>query len=447
MNKWTVHVTDFGKIKDANIQVKPLTLFIGENNSGKSYLMTLIYGLLNIKIYFESYRYDEAAPAYLECCNVLDRMLEQDGEYVLKSEEIELFNELLNEMLKKNKSRFIQSLFNRKVKLGEMTVHFDNDAQYVFWVSRKNNDDGELDSIVINGINTNKKLLSGYRIREREFDTLVKYHFFLAYIMETMLKKDFREAKNSQVVYFPTARTGFLLTYKTLVKGALEDKFSEGVTNKNLLTRPNSDFLTALSSMSMEESTQQYGKCIEFIEKQLINGRVDISDLPTHDVMYTPKGGKKSMPMYVSSGVVTEMTPLILFLRYTNISTLLIEEPEISLHPELQWQMARVLIRLINQNVPIFVTTHSDIILQHINNMVKLSDTLPDEKQLKKIGYAKEDLLNRADVAVYQFETEAGQKTMVKPLQCGDYGFEAMTFYNTLLQMSKQTEQIESGLE
>ena len=51
MNKWTVCVTDFGKIKSAEVQMSPLMFFVGDNNSGKSYLMTLIYGLLNLRIY------------------------------------------------------------------------------------------------------------------------------------------------------------------------------------------------------------------------------------------------------------------------------------------------------------------------------------------------------------------------------------------------------------
>ena len=34
MNTWTMHVEDFGKIKSADIEVAPMTLFVGDNNSG-----------------------------------------------------------------------------------------------------------------------------------------------------------------------------------------------------------------------------------------------------------------------------------------------------------------------------------------------------------------------------------------------------------------------------
>ena len=57
MNRWTVHVKNFGKIEDASVEVAPLTLFVGDNNSGKSYMMTLIYGLLTVNFFFDKYCY------------------------------------------------------------------------------------------------------------------------------------------------------------------------------------------------------------------------------------------------------------------------------------------------------------------------------------------------------------------------------------------------------
>lgn len=43
--KYNLIIEDFGKIKSARIQMNPLTLFVGDNNAGKSYLLSLIWGL------------------------------------------------------------------------------------------------------------------------------------------------------------------------------------------------------------------------------------------------------------------------------------------------------------------------------------------------------------------------------------------------------------------
>lgn len=38
-------IEKFGKIERAEIQVSPLTLLVGDNNSGKSYLLSLLWGI------------------------------------------------------------------------------------------------------------------------------------------------------------------------------------------------------------------------------------------------------------------------------------------------------------------------------------------------------------------------------------------------------------------
>ncbi len=40
------HFTNLGKLNDAKIEINNLTIIIGKNNLGKTYLTTAIYGLL-----------------------------------------------------------------------------------------------------------------------------------------------------------------------------------------------------------------------------------------------------------------------------------------------------------------------------------------------------------------------------------------------------------------
>ena len=42
-SKWTV--SNFGPILDANIELRPFTVFVGKSNTGKSYLAILIYAI------------------------------------------------------------------------------------------------------------------------------------------------------------------------------------------------------------------------------------------------------------------------------------------------------------------------------------------------------------------------------------------------------------------
>ena len=452
MNKWTIHVTDFGKIKKADVEVAPLTLFVGDNNSGKSYMMTLIYGLLNLRLFFDGYLEDEDSEEFEECCKVIDKFVKtpegkREDVYCLSQEEIKVFQNLLNHILKKKRKKFLESLFNKKkMSMGNLSIEFPEKSELQLKIRYFYDEDNRPDEVVVNAMDADT-MMSGYRM---DVDDIggdhSSYEFYVAYVIESLLRKGFHNSKNDDVVYFPTARTGFLLTYKTLIGSAVEQKYGQEETDKTLLTRPNREFLRILSSMNTQNEWDKYEDIVHFIEENLLQGTVSVSDMPTHDILYTPKDKDEKLPLYITSAVVTELTPILLFLKYVKIASLLIEEPEISLHPELQWQIARVMIRLVNAGIPIFTTTHSDIIIQHVNNMIKLRKAQGQEDIASRLGYKKEDFLSEELVAMYQFDADRESETIVKRLPCGEYGFEATTFYHILKKLSNQVDEIEEKL-
>ena len=44
---WTVSVEDFGPINSTSVTLAPFVVFVGRNNSGKSYMAPLVWALLN----------------------------------------------------------------------------------------------------------------------------------------------------------------------------------------------------------------------------------------------------------------------------------------------------------------------------------------------------------------------------------------------------------------
>lgn len=147
--------------------------------------------------------------------------------------------------------------------------------------------------------------------------------------------------------------------------------------------------------------------------------------------------------MRSSSAVITELAPLLLFLKYERfLGMLCYEEPETCLHPQLQLQMGRLLIRLVNQGTAVVATTHSDIILQHVNNMIKAYGYRNDEKFLGEAQIDQDDCLNIQDVAVYQF-TNQGKTSVVEELKAGKDGFPVPTFSNALMDILDRTTMIQ----
>ena len=56
-------------------------------------------------------------------------------------------------------------------------------------------------------------------------------------------------------------------------------------------------------------------------------------------------------------------------------------------------------------------------------------------------------MLSKEQIAVYQFEEGKDGKTRLTRLLCGDDGFEAMTFYQTLKKINEQIDFIEEERE
>ncbi len=443
MNNWILHIEGLGKIKNADIEVSPFNLYIGDNNSGKSYIMTVIYGLLNIHFYSKGYKIDTTTKAYEQCREFVNGCYESQGleKINFTRERTSAFNIVLNQMLEDNKTDFIQTFFNKNIDIGKISVEIPYEKSFAIAVENCENE--EYDKVFF-CYNTDIHLYSA------QVATIIEsnkgendYQYIICCIIENMLQYQFCTIVRDRITYLPASRTGFMLTYKTLISSSVEDKFNLGETKKNLLTKPCSDFLVRLSKVvAKEEHSLYFEDMIEFIEEYILSGKIYVSSDPLAEVSYIPQGNKKGLPLYVTSGVVTEIAPLLLMLQDNSMGTLMMEEPEMCLHPKLQWMLARVFIKMYNRDTPIFITTHSDIILSHINNMIHLYGKSNKEKLLNQLGYDKEDIINPEEVRVYQFTAEK-DKTIIEKLPCQSYGIEAPTFQITLRKMLSQLEIIE----
>jgi predicted ATPase len=75
----------------------------------------------------------------------------------------------------------------------------------------------------------------------------------------------------------------------------------------------------------------------------------------------------------MTSSMIKELTPLVLYLRYLAIpdELLVIDEPEMNLHPEAQAKLIEFLAMLVNAGLNVLITTHSPYIIDHLTNLIK----------------------------------------------------------------------------
>jgi AAA15 family ATPase/GTPase len=171
----------------------------------------------------------------------------------------------------------------------------------------------------------------------------------------------------------------------------------------------------------------------DYIESNMTGGTVSVQKDMIPVIKYQPKGTDKEMPLYVASSIVAEISPLLLLFKLDiNFKTLIIEEPEAHLHPELQQKMARLIINIVNRGVPVWVATHGDTMIQHVNNMIKLKENTKSRQLMNEYGYTKYDLLSENNVKMYQFVQNGKGKTRLENLKCEKYGFVVPTFNDSL---------------
>ena len=67
---------------------------------------------------------------------------------------------------------------------------------------------------------------------------------------------------------------------------------------------------------------------------------------------------------------------------FTQNSLLLFDEPEVHLHPEWQVELAKLLVKLAESGIPIFVSSHSPYMLEALSTYANRSEILKDDFRL-----------------------------------------------------------------
>ena len=187
------------------------------------------------------------------------------------------------------------------------------------------------------------------------------------------------------------------------------------------------------------------------VERNVLGGeiRMDSNLAGYPSFFYRPKGWDNNLPLMNASSMVSELAPVVLYLRHVVQpgETLIIEEPESALHPAMQVEFTRVLAAAVKAGIRIIITTHSEWVLEELANLVLMSE-LPEER---REGLEGADLaLGAEELGVWFFEPSesADGGTVVKEMrldrEMGTFpsGFGLVTHdqYNRWAEISSRAE-------
>ncbi len=434
---FTLRVQDFGPIAEGTVTLRPLTVLIGPNNAGKSYLALLTYaacGAFNRPLL-------ASFPAMSRALESVSQRLENLPEEAKHS---------LAELNKRGQpirfgefSTDVQRAVYDAIRgsVPEVVAGLSQELQRGF--ATKLSDLSRMEAT--NGFHlwfeqaqpSMKLALSLHKgdlgMENCSFDisslTLpalprpdTRAHFLSGWFFGAVAVWFSRfQAFDTTSYYLPAARSGILQGHKALASFILSRVPLAGIEPLQVPTLSGvvADFLANILRIEKGKADPDIAQVAAFLEEKACGGTVDIGATEARfeypEIYYEIMGSK--LPLHRTSSMVSEMAPIILFLKYVvkKGNLLIIEEPEAHLHPDNQRTLARAMVRLIRQGVRLIITTHSEYLLHQISNFILLAEA---EGKRLELGYSENEYLRPEEVGSYLFSFgKHGGGSQIKELE------------------------------
>ncbi len=452
-------IKNLGPLKQAEFELGELTIICGNNNTGKTYATYAVYGFLSEWRNIFSIRVPEKNIRQLltEGTTELDiQTFVNDAQNILKKG-CESYTKRLPDVFASSPQYFTKSEFQvhlnksdiQPISKFERTIGATKSQ--LFSISKKQ----DQSEITISLLVEKEKVRIPNELINRVISDALKDIIF-----GHLFPKPFISSAE---------RTGAAIFRKELnfARNRLLEQMSmdKDVNPIKYLHKAYSDYAVPVNeNVEFARHIEEISKNTSFISKEYPKLLDEFSDIvggnytvtKNDELYYIPNSNKRmKLTMDESSSSVRSLLDLGFYLRHVAQpgDLLMIDEPELNLHPENQRRVAKLFSRLVNIGIKVFLTTHSDYIIKELNTLIMLNQ---DKAYLKKIsedeGYRVEELISVDKIRVYIAEKSKirldknKNKTQVQTLIAADIdpelGIDARSFDTTIEDMNRIQEAI-----
>jgi predicted ATPase len=434
-------IENLGIIGKAKVDLsKDLILLCGHNNTGKSYLA---YGLYH----FLTFNNEQVLTNLTNYEVILNRIVDHIGKIEIKNNQIvvsliEIFKSCLNPY----KKEVFENVLKQYVQgLGDFFAVPSHNTSFSATKADIEISDKEIENrIRLKGNefmtfskNAIQEKSTAYQIFTKLINTIFDFHAYIAPAERSAINIFSKELSLTKNKLFNLLLKSNNNTDKML------DLLRNRVNRYPKPLRDNLEIAEDLLTLSRKESEFDY--LANELEQRILKGKIHIS--PEGDVKYIPNNAPlQNLEIYLTASVVKSLANLVFYLRYLAKARdyIIIDEPELNLHPDNQILMARFLGRLVNEGFKVITSIHSDYIIREMNNLIMLSK--PDEKTaglIKQYGYAENYLLKPEQIGAYLFKEDSQRTEIIKVKPSG---LEIETIDNVVDDLNESSEGIYFGL-
>ncbi|MDA7942104.1 MAG: AAA family ATPase [Nitrosopumilus sp.] len=388
-------IRNFGPISKGVVDLRPLTIFIGPNNSGKSYAATLIHSVVSAgeALFPASGSPDRLDPWVAGAA--YDWMASRAGgarggaRGPARAADLE----------GRAGSYYTSELFGGAVA-DAITANFGTEARRLVRAGSGSASIGAAGGPLVS---ISERITARRRPRAQGRGAPGGARATRRALLGSILREGRIPGSPRGSFYMPGARSG-LLEARAAISAGLERSGRAGPGAP--LRGTVSDLVSWLAAPGRRPGP--YRSLARRMERDLLGG-----SLGARDGMSYGSGGA-SIPMRAASSSVSEAAPLLLYLGYGAEpgSLLVIEEPESHLHYAARAVMARYIVRMMRAGLYVLVTTHSPVMVDMLSMHIRSRDVRPSTR--RKLGFEPGDYLDVDEVATYVFEGSAGSGYAIK---------------------------------
>ena len=458
-----IKIKNLGALKQAEFSPGDLTIICGKNNTGKTYATYAFFGFLSF--WWDSFS--------IKIENEVVNRLLADGtvrldvtRYVKQAEKIiadgcREYTGMLPDVLAAGPGRFKDTEFQVKVDPGEISLIEKYETRLgspdvELFVITKSKGSTEL---IVTLLVEKEKIRIPNLIIENFIGEVLKRIVFRNLFPDSFIASTERTGAAIFLIELDFARNRLL---DRMIQTGKKKKFDpmnllkESYQRYALPVTKNVDFTRQLATIAKQSS---------YITKEHPDVLSDFADIIEGEyivihgvVYYVPKGKSVKLSMGESSSAVRSLLDIGFYLKHIAQpgEMLMVDEPELNLHPENQRRMARLFARLVNLGIKVFITTHSDYIIKELNTLIMLNHDKPHLKRIaEKQGYKKEELISADQVKVYIAEeapvklngnTRKSRGLTFTPADIDpELGIEARSFDITIDEMNRIQDEIVWG--